>query len=1155
MNKTYNNNGDPKLAEMLEVIFKFASGDLTARGTLSEDDSALDGVMAGINILGEELEARIAENKQALEYANTLIRSSPDGVLAVDLNLRITEWNLLMEQMCGKGKEQVIGQALGEIPFMQETGEAARVRQGLDGESIGPREVAYRIPGTDKESYFESVMAPLRSTAGQIIGAVLRVRDITERKRVQEALSESENWLRTILESVQAGIVIIDPEIHRIVDLNHFAARMIGAPKESIIGAGCHKFICPAERNQCPITDLDQTIDHSERVLLTATGERREIIKTVTKIQLGGRPHLLENFIDSTERKQSEGKIQNLNQALEEKVRQLTQTQDELVQHRAHLEQEVARQTASLTDAQRIAHLGNWEWDLVNNTLSWSDEMYRIFGLVPQQFGANYEAFLNQVYPEDRQLVDDTVREALARQHTYSIEHRILQSDGTLRYVHGQAEVMQRDDGQPISMVGTLQDITERKQAEEQLRKQHAITTLIIETIPMRVFWKDRALHYLGCNTAFARDAGKSSPDELLGKDDFQMGWKDQAELYRADDKRVMDTDTPKLSYDEPQTTPTGERIWLRTSKVPLHNEANEVMGMLGVYEDITEYKQMELKFLESEKRFRNLAELTTDWVWQVDEHGTYVYSGAKIQDLLGYDPEEVVGKTPFDFMPPEEAARVAEIFQDIISKQNPFSYMENINLHKDGHKVILETSAVPLVADDGTFNGYFGTERDITERKQMEIELRESELAYRTLAQNLPGLVYRVFVREGERMQFYNAMPVLITGYAVDELTTGTVCSIEPLILDEDRPGVMAEVKRAIAGKRAFAVEYRLKHKDGGIRWMAEHGMPVYGTDGAPVYIDGVILDITEHKQAEIELQLFRTLIDNSSDAIEVLDPATLRFLDVNETECRELGYSREELLSMKITDIDSSLNADLLKVIEEQIRKTGTARFEGVHRRKDGSTFPVEVSSKLVELDKPYALNISRDNTERNLAEAEVQKLQEQLRDQALHDPLTGLYNRRYLDESMGREMIRAERYGRPIGIVMCDIDHFKIVNDTYGHLVGDEILRMFAELLKKNSRGSDIVCRFGGEEFLLLLPDMPPDIAYQRAEQLRTSLAALQIGKEVIRVTASFGVAAFPENGKTMDSLIGAADVAMYQAKEAGRNRVVVSSVRAVEGPEHT
>jgi len=586
---------------------------------------------------------------------------------------------------------------------------------------------------------------------------------------------------------------------------------------------------------------------------------------------------------------------------LEEKVRartqQLLETQQELEQHRVHLEQEVAERTGSLTQAQRIGHLGNWEWDVINSTVNWSDEMYRIFGYAPQQMAASFEAFLNAVHPEDRQLVNDTVSEALAEQHTYNIEHRILRPDGTLRYVHGRAEVMQGDDGKPIRMVGTLQDITERK---------------------------------------------------------------------------------------------------------------------------------------------------------------------------------------------------------------------------------------------------------------QMEVELRASEQAYRTLAHNLPGMVYRVFVREGGRMQFSNSMPVQMTGYVADELTNGEICSIEPLILDEDRPGVMAEVKRAMAEKRSFAVEYRLKHKDGGIRWMTEHGMPVYGTDGQPLYIDGVIFDITEHKHDELELRLFRTLLDNSRDAIEVIDPATMRFLDVNQTACRELGYSREELLTMSATDIETEFTKSQVLEFKAQILQNGEGKFESTHRRKDDTTYPVEVRAKMFEIGRPYMLSIVRDITDRKLAEAELQNLHEQLRDQALRDPLTGLYNRRYLEETIERELARAARNNRPVAIVMCDLDHFKLVNDTHGHMAGDEVLRVFAELLKTHARGSDIVCRFGGEEFVMFLPDMPPAVAYQRAEKLRTELAAkrITVGAAVIQVTASFGVAAFPENGKTMDSLINAVDAAMYQAKEAGRDRIVVSSVRATQ-----
>ena len=183
----------------------------------------------------------------------------------------------------------------------------------------------------------------------------------------------------------------------------------------------------------------------------------------------------------------------------------------------------------------------------------------------------------------------------------------------------------------------------------------------------------------------------------------------------------------------------------------------------------------------------------------------------------------------------------------------------------------------------------------------------------------------------------------------------------------------------------------------------------------------------------------------------------------------------------------------------------------------------------------------------TERKLADAEVHKLQEQLHEQAIRDPLTGLYNRRYLDETIERELARAERYNQPVGIVICDLDNFKLINDTHGHLAGDEVIRIFAELLNTHSRRSDIVCRFGGEEFVMLLPDMPLAVAYQRAEKLRTELAAKRItlGAADIQVTASFGVAAFPVNGKTQDALIGVADAAMYQAKATGRNRVVAAS----------
>jgi diguanylate cyclase (GGDEF)-like protein len=171
------------------------------------------------------------------------------------------------------------------------------------------------------------------------------------------------------------------------------------------------------------------------------------------------------------------------------------------------------------------------------------------------------------------------------------------------------------------------------------------------------------------------------------------------------------------------------------------------------------------------------------------------------------------------------------------------------------------------------------------------------------------------------------------------------------------------------------------------------------------------------------------------------------------------------------------------------------------------------------------------------------EVQVLQVQLREQAIRDPLTGLYNRRYLDETLGRELVRAERHDYPVGVIMGDIDRFKTVNDSYGHPAGDEVLRVFGGLLKHSARGSDICCRYGGEEFLLVLFDATLEDTLKRAEQLRAAFAATSVTCEtyVIRATASFGVAVFPEHGRTGETLIAAADAALYVAKDAGRDQV--------------
>ena len=336
MNDERNDSEALALTQILNVIVRFALGDLTARGTLADDDSTLDGVMAGINSLGEELQATVAEHKRALEYANTLINSSPDGIIAVDIGLRVTEWNRLIENMSGMNREQAMGQSLADIPFIQETGEAARTSQSLRDETYaGIREIAFRVPGTDKESVFESIIAPLPGSEGQIIGGVLRIRDITDRKTSQQALLDSEALLRGVFNAMQDGIMVAEARTGQHRMANNAMCRMLGYSRE--------EFLTTSVENDHPKKDLPSVARNFERaarrkhnLVTDVPMERKD--GTVFHVDITSGPTTIDGvaclvgaFRDITDRKGAEEEILNLNKALQERVEQLTQTQDELV--------------------------------------------------------------------------------------------------------------------------------------------------------------------------------------------------------------------------------------------------------------------------------------------------------------------------------------------------------------------------------------------------------------------------------------------------------------------------------------------------------------------------------------------------------------------------------------------------------------------------------------------------------------------------------------------------------------------------------------------------------------------------------------------------------------------------------------------------------
>lgn len=335
------------------------------------------------------------------------------------------------------------------------------------------------------------------------------------------------------------------------------------------------------------------------------------------------------------------------------------------------------------------------------------------------------------------------------------------------------------------------------------------------------------------------------------------------------------------------------------------------------------------------------------------------------------------------------------------------------------------------------------------------------------------------------------------------------------------------------------------------------EYDGRVYTCELAPIresgYVNLYFRDITEHKQAEQHLREsredFERYFNMGTVGMCVTSPEK-GWIEVNDRLCQMLAYSRDELHKFTWSELTHPDDLDLdLELFEQTLAgKRDAYQLDKRFIRKDGST--VYTSLYVTCHRNPddsvrYVLASLVDITERKRAEEEIQLLQAELREQAIRDPLTGLYNRRYLDEIVEREVARAARENYPISFVMMDIDHFKDTNDTYGHNAGDTVLQRIAAQFIGQTRIGDVICRYGGEEFLAVLPNVSTEIAYQVAERWRKSIqdAKLFLENREIRNTISCGIAAYPKDGDTNAVIISMADKALYQAKHDGRNRVII------------
>ena len=441
----------------------------------------------------------------------------------------------------------------------------------------------------------------------------------------------------------------------------------------------------------------------------------------------------------------------------------------------------------------------------------------------------------------------------------------------------------------------------------------------------------------------------------------------------------------------------------------------------------------------------------------------------------------------------------------------------------------------LPYRTSQGKVDGIIATFVDITERKRVEETLFQSERALRD-AQQAARIGTYIYDIPANR---WSSSSVLDRIFNIDAAYPRSSAGWAQLIHPDHREKLLAYLENCVSGHHRFDIEYRIiRQNDGEERWVLGLGEIEYAPDGTPLRMVGTIQDITPRKTAEEELQLRNRAIEASNNGIAICDARKNAFpiLYVNPAFERITGYRAETVLGRKPYFLTpQNLKQKELVDLLSALRRLEEIEVELRLCRQDGTPFWSRLSMSPVRDSRgrvSHYVAIFDDITERKGYE-------QRLEYQASHDALTGLANRHLLTDRLEQSLIYANRSQRIVGVLLLDLDRFKVVNDTLGHGQGDELLRMVADRLTGCVRAGDTVSRLGGDEFLVALAEVAEfDDVGLMAKRIRDKLAVpFPLAAHELRVTASMGISLYPKDGQDVDTLICHADIAMYRSKEEG------------------
>lgn len=613
------------------------------------------------------------------------------------------------------------------------------------------------------------------------------------------------------------------------------------------------------------------------------------------------------------------------------------------------VEMALTESVARLADAQKIGRIGSFEREILSGKLYWSEELYRILGLAPNEFPATFQAFLDVIHPEDLEFFKETIETAINEKKPFELDYRVVLPDGSERVVNVHGEAVFDSSGRALKTRGTVQDITERKQAEEELRR----LTSIIELTSDFVATGDMNKQVLYYNKAARRMLGIEDDEDIsrVRIEDTHPQWAGELVLNEGIPSAIRDGiwigETAFLSR-------RGEEIPALQTIIVHKSPKGELLYISTIARDISVLKKIENELRERNLLLQTLIDSIPDMFYYKDIQGRYMIVNNVFAEFAGLSKEEVTGKAPEELFSTETAKAARESDEVVFMTVKPLRF-EYPTFDRQGHKMVLDIIKTPVLAGSGEIIGMLGIFRDITEKKKIEDTIKSSRDFYLELFNKFPQPFRRT--DSYGRCNYVNRAWLKRTGQEFEEsLSYGWVAALHTA----DREATMNEFLIAFNARQPVVLTYRISSRDGQYRWIIEYGTPFNGPDGKFAGYICSCHDFTERKKIEEALaqseNRFKQFFEQNEIAIMLLDPLNCAICEANHAAVGLYGYTREELIAQGLALLISPVLLDGFKeVVRNSILSQGAEGFSILpqfHTRKDGSSAIVVVHAKSIRL-----------------------------------------------------------------------------------------------------------------------------------------------------------------------------------------------------------